>query len=487
VGKEQLPLHCAIPSSWAVYRSTLSKGNRNLLDQWVQAGPADKLKWFLINVESFSYDTHLQLFRTFLKRHRTFLVIDEATSIKNPNANRTQAIMAKLGDAQYRGKSLVAYKPYSIKRAILTGTPVTNSVYDIWAMFYFLKPNFFSRTYYSFKAHFGIEAKMEIFIQGKGRVITKPLTQKDIAKIHEELNAGIPFLSIAEKTGARPEDILYLKANPDCLVPYKNLAELKRTIAPHAFFARKAECYDLPPKTYQKVLVELTKEQERLYNELKSEYITKFYDSEVEVSQKIALYIRLSQIAGGFLPYEDEATGYKQLLPTDKVNPKIEAVLSKMEEATYPLIITARFRAEAEALYTVVKDKHKDKRVELVLGGRRTNDSVIEDYKAGKVDVMIANETMIQEGHNLQIGSTIYRYSYGYSIKVNEQLEDRIHRDGQKSDKILYVFFIAEGTMDEEIYAALRAGKSLLEYMRGTSVKEFLTSHSPEHTEEFHE
>lgn len=484
-GKEQLPLHCAVPSSWATYKSTLSKGKRILLNNWINTGPGVNLKWLLANVEAFSYDTHTDLFVQFLKLHKTLLVIDEATAIKNPSANRTISILSKLGEAQYRGKSLVSYKPFSTKRAILTGTPVTNSVYDVWAMFYFLQPNFFGRTYYSFKAHYGIEAKMEIFIKGRAQKITKPLSKREIASVQTMLNDGVHFLEVADKVGLKPEDVLYLKSNPDCTVPYKNLMELKKTIAPYAFFARKKDCYDLPDKTYEKVLVQATDEQTRLYNDLSNEYITQFYDSEVSVQQKVALYIRLSQITGGFLPYEDEETGAKEIRPTDKTNPKLDMVLQKMEEATYPLIITTRFRAEAQMLYAKLSEKHKDKRVELVLGGRSTNERVIEDYKKGLVDILVANERMIQEGHNLQNGDTIYRYSFGYSIKVNEQLEDRIHRDGQKSDKVLYLYFIMEDTIDEEIYASLQAGKSLLEYMRDTSVKEFLTTKSEERKKEF--
>lgn len=473
--KEQLPKHSAITYMSATYRSTLSKGQRGLLNNWVVEKMPHKLKWFLVNVESFSYDTHIDLFKAYLTNNRAMLVIDEATAIKNPTANRTIALLSWLGEAQYRGKRLVSYKPYSVVRAILTGTPVTNSVYDLWSMFYFLKPNFFDRTYFAFKAHYGIEAKMEIFVGSMSRTITKPINRKEIAAVRKDLEAGVHYLEIADKVHIKPEDVLYLQSHPTLEVPYKNLSELKQRIAPYAFFAKKKDCYDLPDKTYEKVIVELTKEQRRLYEELKAEYITQFYDSEVTVSQKVALYIRLSQIAGGFLPYEDLETGTKEIRPTDKTNPKVEAVLSKMEEATFPILITTRFRAEASMLLEVVRKKNPDLRVELVMGGVTGRDQILEDYKRGLVDVLIANETIISKGHNLQNGDTIYRYSYGYSLETNEQLEDRIHRDGQASDKCLYISFVMADTIDEEIYAAIRNGRSLMDYMRDASIKEFLT------------
>jgi len=482
---KQLPLHSALPYSSMVFKSTLSKGQKNLLLKWVPE-QRQELKWLMVNIDAFSHQTYLPLFKKYLTDNKVFIVIDEATSIKNPGATRTVALISWLGVAQYRGKRLVSYKPYSVKRAILTGTPVTNSVYDLWSMFYFLKPNFFNMTYFAFKAHFGIEVKMEIFVKGVNRKITRPITRIEIEGIHKSLKDGAHFLEVAEKYNIRPEDVMYLQAHPDCEVPYKNLDELKRLIAPYAFFARKMDCYDLPPKTYKKVVVPLTKEQRRLYDDLKNEYITQFYDSEVSVKQKIALYTRLSQIAGGFLPYEDE-TGYKEVRPTDKTNPKLQALLSSLDEASFPLIVTSRFRAEAQMLHEEIAKKRPDLRVELVLGGVKGRDKIMDDAEKGAVDVLVANEKIISKGFNLQEGDTIFRYSYGYSVEDSEQLEDRIQRDGQKSDKCLYVHFIAQNTLDEEIYVSVKSGKKLLEFMRDTSVKEFLTTKDATVEEEFKE
>lgn len=491
--KEQLPVHSALPYTAAVYKSTASKGRKNALAQWLTTSYME-LKWLAMNVEAFSYDSALSTALTFLLRHKVWIIVDEATDIKTPSANRTINILSHLGKTEYRGKRLISYTPYSVGRCILTGTPVTNSVYDLWTMFYFLKPNFFGRNYYAFKAHFGIEAKMTILIRSKSldpsaepkeQEVTRPLHKNEIALIHEKLSSGTPFLEVAKDYGMKPEDVLYLQSHPECDVPYKNLAELKASIAPYTFIVKKKDCYDLPDKTYKKVLIELTDEQKRLYTELKEEYITKFYDSEVSIRQKIALYIRLSQIVGGFLPYEDEATGAIELRPTDKTNPKVEAVLHELNEATYPLLITTRFRAEARNLYQQIQ-KHKPELVSaLLLGDVIGKDKIREDYKQGKIDILIANEKMVARGYNLQNGDTIITYSQGYSAMIRSQREDRIHRDGQKSNKCLYIDIIGSGTIDLDIYAVIKQGHNLLEYMTNKNVKEFLTSHSEDVKLEF--
>lgn len=471
--RKELPKHGAVPYSYAVFKSTLSKGHRQLLNDWVPK-KINQLKWLMVNVESFSHDTHIELFKKFLKENKTFLVIDEATAIKNPSAKRTIALLSWLGDATYRGKSLIGYTPYAVKRAILTGTPVTNSVYDLWSMFYFLKPHFFVRSYYAFRGHYGIETQMEIFVGGYARKIKKLATRKDIAKVRRLLENGSPFLEVADKMGMTTSDVQYLIDNPDCDVPYKHLGELKKEIAPYSFFVRKSECYDLPPKVYEVVSVPMSAQQKLHYESLKKHYMTIFHDKEVTVTQKVALYIRLSQIAGGFLPYEDDS-GAVAPRAIEECGPKLDALLSKLGDAAFPVIVTTRFRAEAQMLHRALTKAYPDERVELVLGGVSGRDKVMEDYTTGLVGILVANERIISKGFNLQNGNVIHRYSQGYSIEDSEQLEDRIHRDGQQGDKCVYVSYLTEGTIDEEIYASVRNGKDLLEFMRDTSVTEFLS------------
>jgi SNF2 family DNA or RNA helicase len=53
-------------------------------------------------------------------------------------------------------------------------------------------------------------------------------------------------------------------------------------------------------------------------------------------------------------------------------------------------------------------------------------------------------------------------------------MEDRIHRDGQESDHVVYRDIIAKGTVDERIYTVLKDKKDLLSYMREPSISEFL-------------
>ena len=71
----------------------------------------EKLHILCMNVDAFSTKTGVDFAAKFLSCHRTMMVIDESTTIKNKDAKRTKIIC-----------SLASYARY---RRILTGSPVT--------------------------------------------------------------------------------------------------------------------------------------------------------------------------------------------------------------------------------------------------------------------------------------------------------------------------------------------------------------------------
>jgi SNF2 family DNA or RNA helicase len=64
----------------------------------------------------------------FLKKHKCCLVIDESHNIKRLNGGEW-------------ANAILSLAPYATKRVILTGTPMPNSMYDLWSQMTFLWPN----------------------------------------------------------------------------------------------------------------------------------------------------------------------------------------------------------------------------------------------------------------------------------------------------------------------------------------------------------
>jgi SNF2 family DNA or RNA helicase len=66
---------------------------------------------------------------------------------------------------------------------------------------------------------------------------------------------------------------------------------------------RKEDCLDLPPKVYERIYVDLSPEQRRIYENLKTELLAEYEDKEISVTNKVALTTRLMQVVGGFFPF----------------------------------------------------------------------------------------------------------------------------------------------------------------------------------------
>jgi len=177
-----------------------------------------ELHILIMNVEAFSTKKGVDFAKKFLSCHKTIIGIDESTTIKNPMAKRTRAII-ELG------------LKCKFKR-ILTGSPVTKSPLDLFSQCYFLSPFLLGHeSFYTFKTRYAITKQVNV----SGRMI-------------------------------------------QLVVGYRNLPELSEKVKPFSYRVLKDDCLDLPKKTYMKRIVQLTDEQKRLYktNERKSHCILKW-------------------------------------------------------------------------------------------------------------------------------------------------------------------------------------------------------------------
>lgn len=84
------------------------------------------------------------------------------------------------------------------------------------------------------------------------------------------------------------------------------------------------------------------------------------------------------------------------------------------------------------------------------------NDSMLDDWNAGKVKMLVADPRSIGHGLNLQEGgSRIVWYSLTYSSELYEQFNARLARTGQ--NQITQIFrLICPATIDDAIAEALR-------------------------------
>lgn len=464
---EQLPEHAPIP-----YHAYLWEGNPGSYKRIKELSSfidtkSSRIKWFLINIEAMATQAGLSWVKEYLNKNRCAVVVDEATIIKNPKAACTSSVVLKVNELLYSGKYLIKVNLTSVVRILLTGTHVTNNPFDLYSYGEFLLPNFWNMSYVTFKAHFGL---LKTFVKqgsaGKGGSVDIQLNKEDIKKIHALIVNNVSTERIAAIMKTTQGVVSYLRAHPDCMVPYRNLVELKNRIAHISFSVLKKDCYDLPVKQKLISKIHMSREQKEVYASLIKEHYAEYNNKELDVTTKLALITRLSQVAGGFFPTNDRERPLRI-----KGNNKITAILREIEELDeFPLIICARFTAELELLSETL-------RAPVLYGPTPSIErrDLVSKFKNKEIDILLVQPEVCSMGYNFQVSCNMFFYSTDYSIDTREQMEDRIHRDGQDSDHVVYRDFVAVGTVDERIQEVLKEKKSLLDYMREPiSINEFL-------------
>lgn len=406
------PLSVSPAVNWqkAIWRSGDAKSKiqcENLFE------PGEQLRVLTMNFDVFSTPKSpgVALAKRFLQSTDCLLVLDESTRIKNPTAARTKTLM-KLGD-------LAKYK------RILTGTPITNSVFDLYSQFAFLDHGIFGQSFISFKHTYA-----------------------------EILDDRDPLMMAIKARGARFLPIIVAK-DAEGRPKYKNLDKLKKIIEPYSYRVTKSECLDLPPKVYELVEYELEPEQRRLYNSLKEKSRAELEDDTVTISHKMILLLRLQQVVSGYVP--TDSGELKSLFATPDDNPRIKVLKEILEDIDGQVIIWARFQEEIRQLEQAFLGD-----CVTYYGETKNREHALELFMTGQVRYFIGNAATGGIGLNLTNASTVIYYSNDFSLENRLQSEDRAHRIGQHNS-VVYFDIQATETVDQHVVSALRSKKTLSE------------------------
>ena len=434
-----------------------------------------KLNIVCTNIEQFSTKTRYMDYVDYVNAHKTFIILDEATRIKNPKAIRTQRLLYEFNHVVRRGKTILSSTPRTVARAILTGTPVTNGPFDVWSMFEFLQPGYFGMNWYSFQNRYG----MFHAIQVNGRTIRILINEEAWDRIHACDN----FEMANALYGVTLSTYDVIKQQDHYEGPFRNVEQLRDKMLEIAMFVKIEDCIDMPERTYNRKLLDMSAEQARVYHELETYFITTYKDEKVEAKSKLTAYIRLQQIASGFVSSEQLPLDELEDPPPNKITwfdetPKIDQLLVDVEETvgstdnpTGQVIIVCHFSAEAERIYDALTAAGYKSC--LMTGWKKVGS--IEGFKTGKFPIMVANIRVISMGFNLQerCHHMIF-YSNTFSLEDRIQVEARIYRSGQRNTCI-YLDYVMKDTIDMKVYAALKQKKQLADYIRETSVQDMLT------------
>jgi superfamily II DNA or RNA helicase len=335
------------------------------------------------------------------------VVLDEAQHIKNRQTQNAQAVKAIR----------------SRHRLVLTGTPLENSVLDLWSIFDFLMPGYLG-------------------------------TAQDFRERYE--------LSIVRDKNAEAQNRLARRLRPFLL------RRLKRDVAA-----------DLPEKIEQVSFCELNKDQRALYQQVleasRQEIVNAVDANGLARSRMVVLtaLLRLRQICCDLrllkLTPTDETPAAAEGPPAQgKISGKVELFEELLEEVLdggHRVLVFSQFTT----MLGLLRERLSGQDIQFCYldGSTKDRAQVVEMFQSdSKIPVFLISLKAGGVGLNLTGADTVIHFDPWWNPAVEAQATDRAHRIGQKKIVTSYKL-ITRGTVEEKILNLQNRKRELLQEMLG--------------------
>lgn len=382
----------------------LESGMDKILGRWISR-QSSALRVLCVGVEALSQGKAPELAQMFARSGKTLTIVDESSKIKTPSATRTKRCIAIGKESEYR--------------LILTGTPITQGMEDLFSQMQFLGDDILNcKSYFQFKNMYCVLGGFE--------------------------NKSI--------------------------IGYQRVEELMDLIRPYTDVVTKEEALpDLPPKVYQTVEVPLTKEQKAAMTDLKEIMRAECAGEELTVNTVLERLTRYQQIIGGFFPFNDEDSGGYGITQIPGKNPKINALLEVVEPlgAETKVIVWARFLPELRLIADSLEKEYGAGSVARFWGeispeDRSKNTDAFQGR--GGPRFMVSNQSVGGMGQTWTAATVVVYYSNSFSYEDRMQSEDRAHRKGQEN-KVFYIDLVADHPADRMVTKALAKKGTVAQYV----------------------
>jgi len=320
------------------------------------------------------------------------VILDEAQHIKNPESQAAQA----------------AFRLRAERRFVLTGTPVENSVRDVWSLFHFLMPGYLG-TRSDFRERY-----------------EQPVTQEPGGVAHRRMVQRLaPFL----------------------------LRRTKKNVAP-----------ELPDKIEQVVWCELSDAQREAYGKLVDLSRCEVGKAE-ELKNKgqarmvmLTALLRLRQacndlrlLGEDFQKLDASASGKFDAL---------DELLTEALDGGHRVLLFSQFTSMLDLL----QDWMEKREITFCRldGSTRDRFAQVDRFQTGAVPVFLISLKAGGVGLTLTAADTVVHFDPWWNPAVEAQATDRAHRIGQKSVVTSYKL-IARGTVEEKILQLQTRKRGLLD------------------------
>jgi superfamily II DNA or RNA helicase len=342
------------------------------------------------------------------------VILDEAQHIKNRQTQNAQAVKAIR----------------SRHRLVLTGTPLENSVLDLWSIFDFLMPGYLGSAK-DFKERYEV-----------------PITREKNSDAHARLSRRLkPFI----------------------------LRRLKRDVAA-----------DLPAKIEQVTFCELNDEQRALYQqvmEFSRKEVLEAVGAQGFAKSRLVVFnalLRLRQICcdlrllkvsreGREVGEEGSNSSEPSLTsrPSRDLSGKVEAfdeLLQEIVDGGHRVLVFSQF----VSMLSLLKERLREQEIEFCyLDGSTTNrGEVVEQFQKTSTPVFLISLKAGGVGLNLTGADTVVHFDPWWNPAVEDQATDRAHRIGQTRVVTSYKL-ITRGTVEEKILTLQQKKRDIIKATLG--------------------
>ena len=407
--EQELPTHLPnhIQNVTVLWQPNFTKKYQESMESLFELG--HDLHILIMNVEALSTDKGVKFATKFLNSHKTLMAIDESTTIKTPTAKRTKNIICLGKVAKYR--------------RIMTGSPVTKNPLDLYTQCEFLDPYLLDfASYYAFRNRYAVMKTMHV----RGR---------SIQVVHA----------------------------------FQNMGELSEKLKSFSYRVLKEDCLDLPPKNWTKRHINLSKEQQKVYDQMKKTALATLNGKVTSTMTVITQLMRLQQITCGHFVADDGTT-------QEIKNNRITELMDVLDEIEGKAIIWGHWQKDIQNIVSEIEKGHGPGSVVSYYGltpQDERQDNIRKFQSDPRCRFLVGTPSTGGYGITLTAANTVIYYSNGYDLEKRLQSEDRAHRIGQKKN-VTYIDISAEKTVDEKIQKSLRKKINIASEVLGEELRAWI-------------
>lgn len=329
-------------------------------------------------------DTHLYDNLTF-----DFVILDEAQYIKNHTTKSAQAVKKLQG----------------VNRIALTGTPIENSLAELWSIFDFLMPNYlYSYSYF--------QSKFE-----------RPIILQQDQKAQQNLKAMVePFI-------------------------------LRRT--------KKEVLFDLPDKIEQTLILDFSEHEKNLYL-AKLATFNKDLQDQIQIKQvnKVLILTMLTQLRQICCDTRLIADNEPEK-PSSKLIGCMKLIEDQILE-NKKILVFSSFTSMLSLIETELKKRYIHYGIITGDVSKENRKITVDSFQEGNIPVLLISLKAGGVGLNLTAANTVIHYDPWWNVSVQNQATDRAYRIGQKQDVQVFKI-IMKDSIEEKIMKMQERKKGLVD------------------------